>query len=272
MLRYFVDIGEGSLPPGFRFKPTEQEILKYFVRPAIETGFLRSPITCCDLYTSEPWNLFDKRAVDCFWIYTPLKKLKNENKEISMSIATQKKKRKTKTKENIERTARCGSWKEKTLKDIKDCAGKLLGHGRYYLYDPKEGLGLGFDDGDKDHDDLWFMHEYTLPKDEGLNFGAICKVEYKPNSGKKPPNNININNSALVASDTHKPKADSCGDDDHEQGPIPKKPRLEDATASGAFSINDDFASLDDDDEFLENLCTVLTDSDETQILECLPD
>ncbi|OMO49644.1 No apical meristem (NAM) protein [Corchorus capsularis] len=221
MLRYSVDIGEGSLPPGFRFKPTQQEILKYFVRPAIETGFLPFPITCCDLYTSEPWNLFDKRAADCFWIYTPLKKLKNENKEIGMSIATQKKKRKTKTKENIERTAGCGSWKEKTLKDIKDCAGKLLGHGRYYLYDAKEGLGLGLDYGDKDHDDLWFMHEYTLPKDEG---------------------------------------------------PIPKKPRLENASASGASSLNDDFASLDDDDEFLEYLYTVLTDSDETQILECLPD
>ncbi|OMO61487.1 No apical meristem (NAM) protein [Corchorus capsularis] len=239
MLRYFVDIGESSLPPGFRFKPTEQEILKYFVRPAIETGFLPFPITCCDLYTSEPWNLFDKRAADCFWIYTPLKKLKNENKEISMSIATQKKKRKTKTKENIERTAGCGSWKEKTLKDIKDCAGKLLGHGR--------------------------MRVCIL--------GPYAKLNINPILEKKPPNNINNNNSALVAaSDTHKSKADSFGDDDHEQGPIPKKPRLENATASGASSLNDDFASLDDDDEFLEYLCTVLTDSDETQILECLLD
>ncbi|OMO74634.1 No apical meristem (NAM) protein [Corchorus olitorius] len=245
-----------SLPPEFRFKPTEQEILKYYVRPAIDTGSLPSPnlITYCDLYTSEPWNLFDKKVADCFWIYTPLKKLKNENKESNISTFTQNK------KENTERTARCGSWKGKNLNNIKDSEGKLLGHDRYYLYIPKEGLGL---DGDKNH--MWFMHKYTLP-DEGLNFAAIYKVGYKhspPSSGKLAPNNIIINNSALVACDTHKQKGNFC-DDDHEQGTNPKKPRVEDASGSGA-SLDDNFASLDVD--FEEFLQTVLTDPDETLIL-----
>ncbi|OMO58203.1 No apical meristem (NAM) protein [Corchorus capsularis] len=50
-----------SLRPGFRFKPTREVILQYYLRAAIIGGKLASDIfTEADIYKDkEPWKLFN---------------------------------------------------------------------------------------------------------------------------------------------------------------------------------------------------------------------
>ncbi|OMO60852.1 No apical meristem (NAM) protein [Corchorus olitorius] len=48
-----------NLPVGFKFEPTDQEIVKSYVRPAIEKGYLPNFMIHCDLYIEEPWKLKD---------------------------------------------------------------------------------------------------------------------------------------------------------------------------------------------------------------------
>ncbi|OMO76636.1 No apical meristem (NAM) protein [Corchorus capsularis] len=174
MLPYSDDLG--TLPPGFVFQPTDQQILKYYVRPAIETGYLPNFMTYCDLYTKEPWNLFDKNFAGYFWIYTPLK-----NKTIVCGQHMEKKPRRKKKKkeeincEYIHRRAGCGYWDGRTAaKEIRDYNGKLLGRQKYFTYNNTDAKGLSGNNG------KWVMHEYSLPEAEGLNNAALCKIQCKP--------------------------------------------------------------------------------------------
>lgn len=47
-----------SLAPGFRFHPTDEELVWYYLKRKISGKSLRfDPITEIDIYKSEPWDL-----------------------------------------------------------------------------------------------------------------------------------------------------------------------------------------------------------------------
>ena len=49
---------EESLPPGFRFHPTDEELVTYYLRGKIADGaFTARAITEVDLNKCEPWDL-----------------------------------------------------------------------------------------------------------------------------------------------------------------------------------------------------------------------
>ena len=49
---------EENLPPGFRFHPTDEELITYYLtRKVSETGFTSKAIAVVDLNKSEPWDL-----------------------------------------------------------------------------------------------------------------------------------------------------------------------------------------------------------------------
>ncbi|GJN34028.1 hypothetical protein PR202_gb22661 [Eleusine coracana subsp. coracana] len=48
----------GLLPPGFRFRPTDEELLvHYLARKAVDAGFAPGAISDVDIYKAEPWDL-----------------------------------------------------------------------------------------------------------------------------------------------------------------------------------------------------------------------
>ncbi|KAL0328454.1 UNVERIFIED_CONTAM: protein CUP-SHAPED COTYLEDON 2 [Sesamum calycinum] len=49
---------EASLPPGFRFHPTDEELISYYLlKKVLDSSFTTRAITQVDLNKSEPWNL-----------------------------------------------------------------------------------------------------------------------------------------------------------------------------------------------------------------------
>ncbi|OMO64990.1 No apical meristem (NAM) protein [Corchorus olitorius] len=215
MLRYSPD-DLGTLPPGFVFQPTEQQILKYYVRPAVETGCLPNFMTSCDLYTSEPWNLFDKNFAGYFWIYTPLK-----NKRIVVSGEHKEKNPRRKKKkeeqeincEYIQRRAGCGYWNGRTApKEIRDSDGKFLGRYKYFTYKYNEDLS--------GNNGKWVMHEYSLAEAEGLNNAALCKIQCKPSvkskkrQGKPQTMSVNPTPQKKARGDDHNEETKCDGDPD----------------------------------------------------------
>ena len=51
--------GDGHrLPPGFRFRPTDEELLTHYLAPkAADAGFAPAAVREVDLYGAEPWDL-----------------------------------------------------------------------------------------------------------------------------------------------------------------------------------------------------------------------
>ncbi|PUZ70675.1 hypothetical protein GQ55_2G252900 [Panicum hallii var. hallii] len=50
--------GDGRLPPGFRFRPTDEELLTHYLAPkAADAGFAPAAVREVDLYRSQPWDL-----------------------------------------------------------------------------------------------------------------------------------------------------------------------------------------------------------------------
>ena len=49
---------EENLPPGFRFHPTDEELITYYLSNKVsDFGFTSKAITDVDLNKSEPWDL-----------------------------------------------------------------------------------------------------------------------------------------------------------------------------------------------------------------------
>ncbi|OMO70120.1 No apical meristem (NAM) protein [Corchorus olitorius] len=141
---------------GFRFRPTKEEILIYYLRPAIKREPLPGDVMMkIEIYgdRKEPWNLFDKDSSDTFWVFTMLKK-KNDSM--------------------IDRVAGCGSWVNQGLcKKINDSGGKLLGFDKYFTFNCRNKCcGRG----NKNINGNWTMHEYSFA-DEGLSEYVICEIK-----------------------------------------------------------------------------------------------
>lgn len=49
---------EEKLPPGFRFHPTDEELITYYLlRKVSDVGFTSKAVAVVDLNKSEPWDL-----------------------------------------------------------------------------------------------------------------------------------------------------------------------------------------------------------------------
>lgn len=49
---------EENLPPGFRFHPTDEELITYYLsRKVSDVGFMSKAVAVVDLNKCEPWDL-----------------------------------------------------------------------------------------------------------------------------------------------------------------------------------------------------------------------
>jgi hypothetical protein len=61
---------EESLPPGFRFHPTDEELITYYLtRKVSDVGFTSKAIAVVDLNKCEPWDLPGSLSVRFFFFF-----------------------------------------------------------------------------------------------------------------------------------------------------------------------------------------------------------
>ncbi|KAK1358729.1 hypothetical protein POM88_043203 [Heracleum sosnowskyi] len=131
-------------PPGFRFKPSDDELISFYLKPKITMQHLSYNIMDeVYLYVSDstPWLLFDIENPD-FWddenslyVFTCLSQVSSDPNFVA-----------TKSRFNTNKKAGCGTWVQKTSRvPIKDCVGNVIGGRRMLVFQVNK-IGDGFDD------------------------------------------------------------------------------------------------------------------------------
>lgn len=158
----------GALAPGFRFCPTDEELLIYYLKPkAWGKDFPQGTIAEVDIYKFEPWDLPDKSALttkDPEWYF-----FGTQDKKYSHTA-------------RINRTTARGYWKA-TGKDRKINSGRCtVGLKKTLIY--YEGRAPN---GRRTN---WIMHEYRLDQDSekketGASISVLCRIRKKGGPGPR---------------------------------------------------------------------------------------
>ncbi|RWR96722.1 NAC domain-containing protein 92 isoform X1 [Cinnamomum micranthum f. kanehirae] len=151
---------EENLPPGFRFHPTDEELITFYLtRKVSDFNFVTRAITDVDLNKCEPWDLPGKASMgEKEWYFFNLRD------------------RKYPTGLRTNRATEAGYWKT-TGKDKEIFhSGVMVGMKKTLVF--YKGRAPR---GEKSN---WVMHEYRL---QSKRNGWFCRVFQKSSSAKKPP-------------------------------------------------------------------------------------
>ncbi|KAL8141912.1 hypothetical protein V2J09_014944 [Rumex salicifolius] len=196
------------LPAGFRFHPTDEELITYYLSPkVINNNFSARAIGEVDLNKCEPWDL-PKRAKmgEKEWYFFCLKD------------------RKYPTGLRTNRATEAGYWKA-TGKDKEIYKDKSL-------VGMKKTLVFYMGRAPKGEKSNWVMHEYRLEgrnSPENLpakNEWVICRVFEKTLSGKKIPFSGMGSDSIELCSSNLPPLMDSSPFNDQTKNPPPNLPHV----------------------------------------------
>ncbi|XP_039119705.1 NAC domain-containing protein 92 [Dioscorea cayenensis subsp. rotundata] len=162
-------VKEETLPPGFRFHPSDEELVTYYLTNKIsDSKFTARAIADVDLNKSEPWDLPGKAKMgEKEWYFFSLRD------------------RKYPTGVRTNRATNAGYWKT-TGKDkeiFSSNSSELLGMKKTLVF--YKGRAPR---GEKTN---WVMHEYRLPSKSPLKPNkdewVACRVFMKSSGGKKYP-------------------------------------------------------------------------------------
>ncbi|XP_042509407.1 NAC domain-containing protein 30-like [Macadamia integrifolia] len=154
---------ESCVPPGFRFHPTEEELVGYYLKRKVNSQKIdMEVITEIDLYRIEPWDIQDR----C--------KLGNEEKNEWYFFSHKDKKYPTGTRTN--RATAAGFWKATGRDKAVLSKNRIIGMRKTLVfYKGRAPHGKKSD---------WIMHEYRLqtsehgpPQEEGW---VVCRAFKKP--------------------------------------------------------------------------------------------
>ncbi|MCO5591307.1 hypothetical protein L7F22_045288 [Adiantum nelumboides] len=156
------------LPPGFRFSPTDEELVVHYLKnKACGKDYHQGVIAEVDIYKHEPWDLPELSALpspDPVWYF-----FNAQDKKHSHSA-------------RINRTTGKGYWKA-TGKDRKICSGPhFVGIKKTLIYyEGRAPSGKRTD---------WIMHEYKLDEDyekrsKAICSAALCRIRRKGGPGPR---------------------------------------------------------------------------------------
>ncbi|CAJ1936892.1 unnamed protein product [Sphenostylis stenocarpa] len=157
---------EESLPPGFRFHPTDEELITYYLlRKVSDISFTSKVVAVVDLNKSEPWDLPGKASMgEKEWYFFSLKD------------------RKYPTGLRTNRATESGYWKT-TGKDKEIFGGGVL-------IGMKKTLVFYMGRAPRGEKSNWVMHEYRLQHNQPFRSSkeewVICRVFQKSSAPKKP--------------------------------------------------------------------------------------
>ncbi|KAF3791296.1 NAC domain-containing protein 78 [Nymphaea thermarum] len=163
--------GDVSLPPGFRFHPTDDELVSYYLKRKVNGKPIRfNAISEIDVYKSEPWDLPARSCLksrDLEWyFFSPLD-------------------RKYGNGSRTNRATELGFWKTTGKDRAIKRNSKTVGMKKTLVYHKGRAPR-----GERTN---WVMHEYRLQEEEasGANGGAptdayvICRIFQKSGTGPK---------------------------------------------------------------------------------------
>ncbi|KAJ8545758.1 hypothetical protein K7X08_018341 [Anisodus acutangulus] len=168
-----MDTNESCVPPGFRFHPTDEELVGYYLRKKIASQKIDlDVIRDIDLYRIEPWDLQDK----CWIGY--------EEQNEWYFFSHKDKKYPTGTRTN--RATMAGFWKATGRDKAVYNKSKLIGMRKTLVfYKGRAPNGQKSD---------WIMHEYRLeseengpPQEEGW---VVCRAFKKKITGQTKTNRV----------------------------------------------------------------------------------
>ncbi|KDP35817.1 hypothetical protein JCGZ_10626 [Jatropha curcas] len=177
-------MGGASLPPGFRFHPTDDELVGYYLHRKVQGLEIElEVIPVIDLYKFDPWELPDKSFLpkrDMEWFFFCPRDRKYPNGS------------------RTNRATKAGYWKA-TGKDRKVvCQSSVTGYRKTLVfYRGRAPLGDRTD---------WVMHEYRLCDDisrGSSNFQgafALCRVVKKNEQGHKTGDSLVEHKAKKIAS------------------------------------------------------------------------
>ncbi|OMO72482.1 No apical meristem (NAM) protein [Corchorus capsularis] len=147
-----------QLPPGFRFMPTEEQLLHGYLLKKVKGEALPCDIvTDCDIYGDgkEPWKIFGENSTEKFYVFAKLKKVSANGK-------------------NIERKAGTGTWKGQKPKIVKDSNNNHIGLNKSFVFQVKNS---GSGSASSNVNGHWLMHEYSLVNDQSGY--VLCVIRNK---------------------------------------------------------------------------------------------
>ncbi|XP_059630894.1 NAC domain-containing protein 30 [Cornus florida] len=161
---------ESCVPPGFRFHPTEEELVGYYLKRKVDSQKIDlEVIVDIDLYRMEPWDIQDKCKFGC----------EEQNEWYFFSH----KDRKYPTGTRTNRATAAGFWKATGRDKAVLSKNKIIGMRKTLVfYKGRAPNGRKSD---------WIMHEYRLqtsehgpPQEEGW---VVCRAFKKPspNQGQR---------------------------------------------------------------------------------------
>ncbi|KAJ0102174.1 hypothetical protein Patl1_06002 [Pistacia atlantica] len=158
-----------SLAPGFRFHPTDEELVRYYLkRKILNKPFRFDPISVTDIYKSEPWDLPDKsrlKSRDLEWYFFSMLDKKYGNGSRT-NRATEK-----------------GYWKTTGKDRAIHHNTRIVGMKKTLVYHRGRAPR-----GERTN---WVMHEYRLTDEELEKAGVtqdafvLCRIFQKSGSGPK---------------------------------------------------------------------------------------
>ncbi|PIN10896.1 hypothetical protein CDL12_16498 [Handroanthus impetiginosus] len=236
---------ESCVPPGFRFHPTEEELVGYYLRRKINSMKIDLDVIIdIDLYRMEPWDIQDR----C--------KLGYEEQNEWYFFSHKDRKYPTGTRTNRATTA--GFWKATGRDKAVLSKDRIIGMRKTLVfYKGRAPNGRKTD---------WIMHEYRLqtsehgpPQEEGW---VVCRAFKKPIPSHKPAFGAwNINTCYHISNNSsYKPASYTCldpnsqlnQDQNFNQPPliqnqvINELPKLDSPTISTSFATNEE---INEDDQ-----------------------
>ncbi|CAM6072758.1 unnamed protein product [Sphagnum tenellum] len=176
--------GSGWLPPGFRFHPTDEELVSYYLAKKVRNGsFAGHAIAEVDLNKCEPWDLPEKAKMgEREWYFFSLRD------------------RKYPTGMRTNRATDAGYWKatgkDRDVMSSSSSSGSSRSRSPPQLVGMKKTLVFYMGRAPKGEKTNWIMHEYRqegdhscnnnthhrgIPKDEWV----VCRIFQKSVGGKK---------------------------------------------------------------------------------------
>ncbi|PSS30310.1 NAC transcription factor [Actinidia chinensis var. chinensis] len=221
----FVTIGGLKFPIGYRFDPTSQQLLKYYLKPKVYSRPLPAQVILeFDAFQTNPWDLpgdcKGKRFFFC------KRKLGNGRRFNGMSESG------------------CWKVKGKEVRVVDNDSDQVIGVKRSLIFCEKK----------RHLKHQWVMKEYRLVKSEmgmQLEDWVVCKVYQKPNKSKYRRIRIRASDSSEESSSTS--AVDNMEGDGHSSDESPHYyPYISSSSSSSSSSFSSwvsEISSTDSDQE-----------------------